>query len=55
VGWWLAAGLVPAAVFIASIPVAYAASPLAAQLTWLAVIPLGLTVDRMAARAGVAW
>jgi uncharacterized membrane protein len=54
-GWWLAAGLVPAVVFIASIPVAYAASPLTAKLTWLAVLPLGLTVDRMAARAGVAW
>ena len=43
--------LAPAAVFLASIPVAYAASPQAAQLCWLALIPIGYAVNwRIAAR-----
>jgi uncharacterized membrane protein len=43
---YLLAGLAPAAVFLASIPVAYAASPVVAQLCWLALIPVGWAVNR---------
>jgi uncharacterized membrane protein len=43
---YLIANLAPAAVFLASIPVAYAASPLAAQLCWLALIPVGYLIGR---------
>ena len=48
---YLLASLAPAAVFLASIPVAYAASPIAAQFCWLALIPIGYVIDwRIAAR-----
>lgn len=43
---YMLAGLAPAAVFLVSIPVAYLASPIAAQLCWLAVIPAGYAVNR---------
>jgi uncharacterized membrane protein len=43
---YLLASLAPAAVFLASIPVAYLASPVAAQLCWLALIPVGWAVNR---------
>jgi len=36
----LGGGLVPAAVFLVSIPIAYLASPLAAQLSWLSLLVL---------------
>ena len=54
----LAAGLTPAIVFLASIPIAYLASPLAAQLSWaslLAIAPLvGRYADRVRAEAQAA-
>ena len=37
----LTASLVPAAVFLASIPIAYLASPEAAQISWLSLLLLG--------------
>ena len=49
---YMLAGLAPAAVFLASIPVAYAASPVAAQLCWLALIPIGYAVNRRIAARG---
>jgi hypothetical protein len=36
----LVGGLVPAAVFLVSIPIAYLASPLAAELSWLSLLVL---------------
>jgi uncharacterized membrane protein len=36
----LVGGLVPAAVFLVSIPIAYLASPLAAELSWLSLVVL---------------
>jgi uncharacterized membrane protein len=44
-------GLVPAAVFLASVPVAYLASPTAARASWLLLIVLNPGVSRMTARA----
>ena len=49
---YLLASLAPAAVFLASVPVAYAASPGAAQLCWLAMIPVGYAVGRRIAARG---
>jgi len=39
--------LAPALVFLASIPIAYAVSPEAAQLSWLALIPINVVLGRM--------
>jgi uncharacterized membrane protein len=39
--------LVPAAVFLASIPIAYLIDPVAAQLSWLVLIPINATLGRM--------
>jgi uncharacterized membrane protein len=43
---YLLASLAPAVVFLASIPVAYAVSPGAAWLCWLAIIPVGYAAGR---------
>ena len=45
---YLALSLLPAVVFIASIPVAYAASPAIARWCWLALLPLNLIVGKLA-------
>ena len=42
-------GLSPAAVFLASVPVAYLASPVTAQLCWLSIIPIRVVARRWAA------
>ena len=47
----LAAGLTPAIVFLASIPIAYLASPLAAQLSWTSLLAIGPLAGRYADRA----
>jgi hypothetical protein len=39
-------GLSPAAIFLASVPVAYLASPIIAQLCWLSIIPIRVVVRR---------
>lgn len=44
-------GLAPAAVFLASIPIAYLISPAAGRLSWLALIVINPLVGRWAARA----
>jgi uncharacterized membrane protein len=51
----LLGGLVPAAVFMVSIPIAYLASPLAAQLSWLSLLvlkPLSRPPSRRKREAG---
>ena len=45
---YLALSLLPAIVFIASIPVAYAASPAIARWCWVALLPLNLIVGKLA-------
>ena len=44
---YLLLGLLPAVVFLASIPVAYAASPVTARWCWLALLPVGLIAGRL--------
>lgn len=44
---YIVLGLTPAAVFLASIPIAYAVSPLAARWFWLALIPANLIAARL--------
>jgi uncharacterized membrane protein len=39
--------LVPGLVFLVSVPIAYAASPTAAKLSWLALIPINAVLGRM--------
>ena len=39
--------LVPGLVFLLSVPVAYAVSPDAAKLSWLALIPVNAVLGRM--------
>jgi uncharacterized membrane protein len=41
-------GLSPAAIFLASVPVAYLASPVIAQLCWLSIIPIRVVARRWA-------
>jgi TMEM175 potassium channel family protein len=51
----LAGGLVPAAVFLASIPIAYLASPAAAKLSWISLLilkPLTSPPSRRKRKAG---
>ena len=51
----LLGGLVPAAVFVVSIPIVYLASPLAAQLSWLSLVvrqPLTRPPSRRKREAG---
>jgi uncharacterized membrane protein len=43
-------GLVPAAVFLASVPVAYLASPDTARLVWLSLVVINPAVGRLTAR-----
>jgi uncharacterized membrane protein len=43
-------GLAAAAVFGASVPIAYLASPVAAKLTWIALIPISQLLGRYSAR-----
>ena len=45
------AGLLPAIVFAASIPIAYLVSPKAAALSWLSLLVLAPLAPRLAARA----
>ena len=45
----LVIGLSPAVIFLASVPVAYLASPLIAQLCWLLIIPIRVAARRWAA------
>jgi uncharacterized membrane protein len=45
----LVIGLSPAAIFLASVPVAYLASPVIAQLCWLSIIPIRVVARRWAA------
>jgi hypothetical protein len=45
------AGLLPAIVFAASIPIAYLVSPRAAALSWLSLLVLAPLAPRLAARA----
>jgi uncharacterized membrane protein len=40
-------GLIPAAVFLGSIPIAYLASPVAAQVSWVSLIVLKVLFDRL--------
>lgn len=40
----------PAAVFAASIPVAYLISPTATKLTWLSLVPISWLLNRFTAR-----
>ena len=52
---YLVGGLVPAAVFLVSIPIAYLASPLAAKLSWLSLVmlkPLTRSPSRRKREAG---
>jgi uncharacterized membrane protein len=42
------ASLAPAAVFLASLPIAYLVTPIAAQLSWLSLIVIGPWVGRRA-------
>lgn len=48
----VAAGLLPAVVFLASIPIAYYGSPEAARSSWLSLIVLGFVVPRAVMRSG---
>jgi uncharacterized membrane protein len=48
----LLSGLIPAAMFLASIPVVYLISPTAAKVSWLLLIPLSRLPDRWARRRG---
>ncbi len=41
---------VPAAVFAASIPVAYLVSPTATKLTWLSLVPISWLLSRYTSR-----
>ena len=43
-------GLAPAAVFGASVPIAYLISPVAAQITWISLIPISWLLGRYTAR-----
>ena len=43
-------GLASAAVFGASVPIAYLISPAAAQITWISLIPISWLLDRYTAR-----
>jgi uncharacterized membrane protein len=45
-------GLSPAAIVLASVPVAYLASPVIAQLCWLSIIPIRVVARRWAADSG---
>jgi uncharacterized membrane protein len=45
-------GLVPAAVFLASVPLAYLASPAIARLAWLSLLVINPAVGTLMARAG---
>jgi len=47
---WLAQALLPAAIFLASVPIAYAISPAAAQLSWLLLLVLSTPVNAWASR-----
>lgn len=47
---YLLNSLAPAVVFLASIPIAFAVDPTVAQLTWLALIPIGAVLSRRSAR-----
>jgi hypothetical protein len=44
-------GLAPAAVFLASVPIAYLASPGAARLSWFALLVVNPAVGALMARA----
>ena len=44
-------GLAPAAVFLASVPIAYLASPVAARISWIALLVVNPAVGRVMARA----
>jgi len=46
----LLAMLTPAAVFLGSVPIAYLVSPIAGQLFWLSLIPIGVALNRRSAR-----
>jgi uncharacterized membrane protein len=48
---YLLLGLLPAAVFLASIPVAYAASAVTARWCWLALVPLNLIAGTLVRRS----
>ncbi len=48
---YLTVSLLPAVVFCLSIPIAYAASPEAARLSWLALVPISIVVKRRVTRA----
>jgi uncharacterized membrane protein len=43
----IVAGLVPAAIFLVSIPIAYLASPGTARLSWLALVVYGVAINRV--------
>ena len=47
----LVIGLSPAAIVLASVPVAYLASPVIAQLCWLSIIPIRVITRRWAAES----
>ncbi len=53
----LVIGLSPAVIVLASVPVAYLASPVIAQLCWLTIIPIRVAARRWAADSanGVSW
>jgi hypothetical protein len=44
-------GLVPAAVFLASVPIAYLASPDVARLSWLSLLAINPAVGALTARS----
>jgi len=45
--WAMCASLAPVVVFVASVPVAYLASPEWALYTWILIFPLEITIDRI--------
>jgi hypothetical protein len=44
-------GLAPAAVFLASVPIAYLVSPVAARLSWISLLAVNPAVGALTARA----
>jgi TMEM175 potassium channel family protein len=50
VSYFVVNGLAAAVVFAASVPVAYLISPIAAQITWIGLLPIGWLLHRYTAR-----
>jgi hypothetical protein len=50
VSYFVVNALAAAAVFAASVPVAYLISPAAARITWIGLLPIGWLLSRYTAR-----